>query len=91
MSRWDPSRVVYGRVTAPPGVCDTSAASWSPDADCDILYGCRFVALWYDKLLTGYVGSIPNDVHCGSYLEFILFVFRKFAGRDSGSIPRVLR
>ena len=41
--------------------------------------------------LTCSVRSIANDVHCGSYLDFILLDFRKFAGRDSRSIPPVLR
>ena len=35
------------------------------------------------ELLTCSVRSIANDVHCGSYLDFILLDFRKFAGRDS--------
>ena len=71
---------------APPGVSDTSAASWTRDADWGILYGCRFVAVWYDKLLMGSVGSIRNDTHRGSYLEFVIVAFRKFVGLESGSI-----
>ena len=43
-----------------------------------------FVALWYDKLLMGSVGSIRNDTHRGSYLEFVIFAFRKFMGLESG-------
>ena len=53
MPRWVPSRVVDGRVRFPPGVCDAFAASWSPDADRDILYG-RWSApcgLWTSHVL----------------------------------------
>ena len=49
------------------------------------------VAVWYDKFLMGSVGAIWTDVRRGSYLEFVIVVFRKFAGRESRWPSRVLR
>ena len=76
---------------APPGVSDTSAASWTRDANWGIIYGCRFVAMWYNKLLMGSVVAIWTDARRGSYLEFAIVVFRKFAGRESRWPSRALR
>ena len=90
MSWWDSSRVVEGRVAAPPSAAIRPRLCGAPTLTTTVSMVAVHRPAVYEPL-TCSVGSIANDCRRGSYLDFILHDFRKFAGRDSGSISPVLR